>query len=130
MATGDRRVPLKGANAEAQPFCACATYPSIHLAQDGHRYTAAQNNRVVEATQVKLRAELSLCFRAQAGNLRVTYLVPARLARPRTVAVNLTGHLLRVRTISLYEEFDALLSRPALGMQPCINHQAARAKRQ
>src|SRR4029079_1192412 len=55
-------------------------------------------------------------------------LVAAGLARPAAIAVDLTRHFEWVRSVLLDEEVDALLARPALGVQAGIDDQPTAAE--
>src|SRR3546814_5211156 len=69
-----------------------------------------------------------LCQPALAHDLAVPDLVAARLSCPAAIAVYLARDLERVRAILAHEEFDALLARPAFGVEARVDDEAARTE--
>src|SRR5690606_28765748 len=93
------------------------------------RRVAALDDRVVELPQIVSRTERLLCAAALAHHLAVPDLVPAGLAGPRAVAIDLALDLFALVPVALHEEDDALFAAPALVVQACVDHQPASAER-
>src|SRR3546814_8359013 len=87
------------------------------LCEDVERDVAAFDDDIVEIAQVVAVAERRLGAAALADELAVAELVPARLAGPAAITVDLARHLQRVRPVALDEEATRLLARPALGLR-------------
>src|SRR5690242_5491294 len=97
--------------------------------QDIERDVAAEHHRVVERLQIELRPECRLCLVAQPVDLAVPDLVTTCLSRPRAITIHLARHFQGIRPVHVDEEPDALLARPALGVDARVHDQPARAER-
>src|SRR4029079_14068946 len=93
------------------------------------RHVAAEDDGVVEALEIELRSERSLCLVALPVDLAVPDLVAARLPRPGAIPVDFARDFFWVRSVHVHEEADTLLERPLLGVNPGVDDQGARAER-
>src|SRR5258707_812670 len=81
--------------------------------EDDHGHVAALHERIVKQAQVEFVSQIGARLGAQAVDLAVANFVTARLPRPRTVTVDLAGHLFQTRSVGGCKPLDRLLARPA-----------------